>query len=194
MVTHRCGTECMFMQEKVSGGCKHSLGESKWLVPPPDLIWRVWTIWRLSASGVDRRLEPSSSTGHHLGESMLDCNRFEVLHLELGGGGECQITMETRWLFGWLTWLLGFRNTFFSLAASAVALLLSQLWKTSNCMALPLSLIILFSPFFLTQLSKAIITAPRCESVLAMADKSREIVSNDGSTSAETSQSCLFQQ
>ncbi|KAM7382922.1 hypothetical protein PAMP_002617 [Pampus punctatissimus] len=44
------------------------------------------------------------------------------------------------------------------------------------------------------KLSKAIITALWCKSVLAMADKGWKIVSNDGSTSAETSQSCLFQQ
>lgn len=68
------------------------------------------------------------------------------------------------------------------------------LWKSADCTVHSFSDHPLRFFFFLLQLSKAIITTPRCGSVLAMADKGREIVSNDGSTSVQTSQSCLFQQ
>lgn len=120
-----------------------------------------------------------------------ECNRFEVLLLELES---VKSPWTLRWWFGRFGQLLIYKTFsffFLSLRVLASPLWLSPLWKTSNC---TVSDHPLFPPVFLPKLSKAIITAPQCKSVLAMADKGWEIVSNDGSTSAETSQSCLFQQ
>lgn len=50
------------------------------------------------------------------------------------------------------------------------------------------------STLFLPRLRTAIITGPQSEDASAVADKGWQIVSNDESTSAGASQSCLFQQ
>lgn len=88
--------------------------------------------------------------------------------------------------FGLKYFFFFFKFKGFSFTAMTLTIMknlqLHSLWSSS------------FPPVFLPKLSKAIITAPQCKSVLAMADKGWEIVSNDGSTSAETSHSCLFQQ
>lgn len=174
---------------------------SKWLVTSPELkrpeCWWLdlkgmnnWVFFSSQCWQKARSQAPDTSSAKACFTGHCECNRFEVLHLELE---ECRITMETE-MAVWQVWAaFGFKH-FFSLRASATVLLPSHLRKTSNCTLLPVSDHPLFFLLFLLHLSKAIITALRCESVLAMADKGWEIVSNDGSTGAETSQSCLFQQ
>ena len=178
---------------------KHSSSEVKWLGsrkgPSVD---DLQTIGCSSGLGVDRKLRakhrtpPQQKHPWHGSASVIDL-KFSTR--------SWRVSNHHRNRDGCLAGLSGFWfwNTFSVSGASAPALLLSRLYKKKKNKKKPAiarrsrSLIILVF-FFLPRLSKAIITALRCESVLAMADKGSEIVSNDGSTSAATSQSCLFQQ
>lgn len=97
-------------------------------------------------------------------------------------------------------WAFWFQSFFLLLLL--VQVLLLRFSHTPTC-AMPFSSVIIFgrvffpyssSTLFLPQLRTAIITGLQSEDASAVADKGWQIVSNDGSTSAGASQSCLFQQ
>lgn len=152
------------------------------------------TIRCSSALGVDRKLRakhrtpPQRKHPRHGGVSVIDL-KFSTW--------SWRVSNHHRNRDGCLAGLSGFWfETLFQFRGLQLRRCFSRGYKkkTCNCTPLPFSDHPLLFFFFLPQLGKAIITALRCESVLAMADKGSEIVSNDGSTSAATSQSCLFQQ
>lgn len=152
------------------------------------------TIRCSSALGVDRKLRakhrtpPQRKHPRHGGVSVIDL-KFSTW--------SWRVSNHHRNRDGCLAGLSGFWfETLFQFRGLQLRRRFSRGYKKKPAIARrSRSLIILFFFFFfLPQLGKAIITALRCESVLAMADKGSEIVSNDGSTSAATSQSCLFQQ
>lgn len=186
--------------EKAASRCKHSLRKLNdlWHIlsskgpSVDDLIWRAWTIFRPKCwqeAGSQASDTTSAKRAWQGSMSVIDL-KFSSLSYKvsnLHGNRDSCLAGLSRFWFETLLLFEGFSygTTPLTLMKNLKLHAAPFLWSSS----------FFFLPsFFLPQLSKAIITAPRCKSVLAMADKGWEIVSNDGSTSAETSQSCLFQQ
>lgn len=156
-----------------------------------DLIWRVWTIQRSLALSVDRRLGAEHWTP--LQENRSWQGSVSVIDLKFSTW--CWRVLNRHGnRDGCLAGLSGFWFEILSVegfSSSATSLTLIKYLHLHAARCLWSSF--LFPPLLPSQLSKAI-TALWCKSFFAIVDKGWEVVSNDGSTSDETSQSCLFQQ
>lgn len=142
--------------------------------------WRAWT-WRLRAKSWT--FQQKRGRQGNLGSPL--------------GPGVCEMGMETKVWGIWQVQGVFDLKHFFSLRVSAVSALRSQLFKTSKCAPPTVSKHpLLYSPPPSSPASSVgqSSTALWSKNILAMAGRGWEIVSNDGSASAEPSQSCLFQQ